>query len=87
MDKLSSPEALNLNGNIAENWRQWKQRFEIFSLTSGLSEKDAGIQAATFLHVARPEALEVYNTFSWPNPNDKNKLDKTRDARSIVGRA
>ena len=76
MDKLSPPEALNLDGNIAENWRRWKQRFEIFSLASGLSEKDAGIQAAAFLHVAGPEALEIYNTFSWPTADDKNKVDK-----------
>ena len=76
MDKLSPPEALNLDGNIAENWRRWKQRFEIFSLASGLSEKDAGIQAAAFLHVAGSEALEVYNTFSWPTADDKNKVDK-----------
>ena len=76
MYKLLPPEALNLNGNIAENWRRWKQRFDIFSLASGLSEKDAGVQAATFLHVAGPEALEVYNTFSWPNPDDRSKVDK-----------
>ena len=76
MDQLSPPEALNLDGNIAENWRQWKQRFEIFSLASGLSKKDAGVQAATFLHVAGPEALEVYNTFSWTTADDKNKVDK-----------
>ena len=76
MDKLSPPEALNLDGNIAENWRRWKQRFEIFSLASGLSEKDVGIQAAAFLHVAGPEALEVYNTFSLSTADDKNKVDK-----------
>ena len=80
MDKLSPPEALNLNGNIAENWRRWKQHFKIFSLASGLSEKDVGVQATTFLHMARPEALEVYNTFSWPNPDDKNKVDKIMES-------
>ena len=76
MDQLSLPEALNLDGTIADNWRRWKQRFGIFSLASGLSTKDAGIQAAAFLHVAGPEALEVYNTFSWQNADDKNKVDK-----------
>ena len=76
MDQLSPPETLNLDGNIADNWRRWKQRFEIFSLASGLSGKTAGVQAATFLHVAGPEALEVYNTFSWPTPDDKNKVDQ-----------
>ena len=76
MDQLSPPEALNLDSDIAENWRRWKQRFEIFSLASGLSEKDAGVQVATFLYVAGPEALEVNNTFSWRTAEDKNKVDK-----------
>ena len=76
MDQLSPPEVLILDGYIAENWRQWKQRFEIFSLATGLSEKDAKIRATMFLHVARPEALEVYNTFAWHSAEDKCKLDK-----------
>ena len=76
MDWLSPPEVLSLDGNIAENWRRWKQRFDIFSLASGLSGKDAKVQAATFLHVAGPEALEVYNTFTWDEDNDKSKVDK-----------
>ena len=76
MDQLSPPEVLSLDGNIAENWRRWKQRFNIFSLASGLSGKDAKVQAASFLHVAGPEDLEVYNTFTWDNADDKNKVDK-----------
>ena len=46
------------------------------SLASGLAEKATGVQAATFLHVAGLEALEVYNTFSWTTADDKNKVDK-----------
>jgi len=76
MDKLSPPEALNFDGNTADNWRRWKQRFEIFSLASGLSGKDAKIQAATFLHVAGTEALKIYNTFTWDSDKDKGKVDK-----------
>jgi len=30
----------------------------------------------TFLHVAGPEALEVYNTFTWDSDDDQNKVDK-----------
>ena len=76
MDKLTPPEALNLDGNIANNWRHWKQQFKIFSLTSGLSGKDVKIQTATFLHVVRTEALEIYNTITWETDNDKSKVDK-----------
>ena len=76
MDKLNPPETLNFDGNIAENWRRWKQRFGIFSLASGLSEKDPKIQAATFLHVAGTDALEIFNTFTWESDDDKSKVDK-----------
>ena len=31
---------------------------------------------ATFLRVAGPEALEVYNTFTWDEDNDMSKVDK-----------
>ena len=74
MEKLTPPEPLNLEAvNLSDTWRKWKQRFEVYSLASGLSEKDAKIQAATLLHVVGPEALEVYNTFTWENPGDEKK--------------
>ena len=38
--------------------------------------QDAKVQAATFLHVAGPEALEVYNTFTWDDDDDKSKVNK-----------
>jgi len=34
------------------------------------------VQAITILHVAGPDALEVYNTFTWDSNDDKNKVDK-----------
>ena len=71
-----STEKLSLDGNISENWRRWKQHCDIFSLASGLSGKVAKVQAATFLHIAGPEALEVYNTFTWDDNHDKSKVNK-----------
>ena len=48
----------------------------MFSLASGLSKKGEKVQAATLLHVAGPEALEVYNTFTCDDESDKNKAKK-----------
>ena len=76
MDELSPPGVLSLDRYITEKWRRWKQSFDIFSLASSLSGKDAKVQAATFLHAAGPEALEVYNTFTWDDDNDKSKVNK-----------
>ena len=65
MDKLSPPEQMSFKGNVAENWCKWKQCFELFLAASRLSEKDDKVQSATLLHVASPDALEIYNTFAW----------------------
>ena len=69
---LMPPDALDLDGsNVSDTWRKWKQNFELFSLASRLSLKDEGIQSATLLHMVGLDALEVYNTFSWENEEDK----------------
>ena len=76
MDRLTPPEVLDLDGtNFADSWRQWKQRFELISLATGLTSKDAKIQSATLLHVIGPAAFEVYNTFTWENEEDKQKVE------------
>ena len=76
MEQLNPPEPLDLDSsNLANTWRQWRQRFELFSLASGLSSKGAKIQAATLLHVIGPAALEVYNTFTWLDDDDKQKIE------------
>ena len=40
MDKLQPPSALVLTGNLAENWRRFKQQFQIYEVASGLARKD-----------------------------------------------
>ena len=44
-------------------------------LASGLSLKDAKIQAATLLHMIGPFALEIYNIFTWENEGDEKKVE------------
>ena len=45
-------------------------------MASGLTKKEAKVQAATFPHVTGADALEVYNTSTWENDEDKSKTDK-----------
>ena len=79
MEQFNPPETeLRDGSNPANMWRQWRQRFELFLLASGLSLKDTKIQSATLaanlLHMIGPAALEVYNTFMWANDDDKQRL-------------
>ncbi len=58
------------------NWRRWKQRFEVYMVASGKDAKSDEVKAATFLHLAGPDALEVFNTFSFDTAGDEKKLGK-----------
>ena len=76
MEQFQLPEPLSLQGNLAENWWRWKQRFEVYMVASGENSKGDEVKAATFLQRAGPEALEVFNTLSFDNTCDEKKLDK-----------
>jgi hypothetical protein len=51
MDELDPPKSLIVTGNLAENWRRFKQQFEIYLIASGLDEKDGKVQAMALLHL------------------------------------
>ena len=74
MAQFQPPPNLSLQGNLAENWRSWIQRFDIFCIASGIAEKDEKVQCATFLHVAGEEAIKVSNTFVFAE-EEVNKID------------
>ncbi|XP_064472560.1 uncharacterized protein K02A2.6-like isoform X1 [Ornithodoros turicata] len=66
MDGLRPPDALVLSGNVAENWRKFQQRLEFYleaTEVEGKARSDKK-KIATLLHVAGPEAVEVFNTFT-----------------------
>ena len=46
MDKLPALKPLKLEGNLAENWRRWKQRYELFMTATEASKKSAKIQSS-----------------------------------------
>lgn len=73
MAQLKPPPNLSLEGNLAENWRTWLQRYELFAVASGVAEKSEGVQCATFLHVAGEEAIKVSNTFVFADA-ERNKI-------------
>lgn len=79
MEQLKPPLHLSMEGNLAENFKEWIQGFDIYLTASGIGEKDEKIQVATFLHVTSIEARQVYNTFGISD-DDANKIDvlKTR---------
>ena len=72
---LSQPAPLDLSGNVAENWKRFKQRFELYNVASGTSTKDEKLQTSLLLHVIGDTALDIYNTFTFDR-GDELKLGK-----------
>ena len=72
--QLKPPTGLQLTGNLSENWRKFKQRFEIYSIALGLNEKAEEIQGASLLYLVGEEAFGVFNTFQFAAEDDKNKI-------------
>ena len=64
-ESIAQPNALNLTGNIAENWRYFKQEFELYLVAAGLDTKPDKQKIALLLHVAKKPAIDVYNTFTF----------------------
>lgn len=63
MDCLPPPEPLVLTNTPADNWKKFRQRIELYFKATETNKKRTPAQkAAIFLHVAGPEAIEVFNT-------------------------
>lgn len=74
MDSFHKPSALSLDGNTSENWRRFKQQFDIYLTASGKGNKADEVKIAILLNFAE-DAIEVFNTFQFAE-GDKHKLDK-----------
>lgn len=48
MDYIRKVDLLNLDGNISENWRVFKQNFDIFAIAAELSKKTEAVRIAFF---------------------------------------
>ena len=51
------PEYLSLQGNPAENWRRWRQRFELYLTAKEADKKSDATKIAMLLSAIGPEAL------------------------------
>ncbi|XP_076301590.1 uncharacterized protein LOC143220074 [Lasioglossum baleicum] len=75
MDGINKPEPLQLEGNLAENWRRFKRDFDLFMIATGRRAKAKAVQAATLLNLVGSEALEVFETLGIPE-EDKEDPEK-----------
>lgn len=73
------PVGLSLDGNVAENWRKFKQQFQIYMKASGSEKKESDVKVAIFLNAVGEEGIELFNTFDL-SEGDQNDYDKVVNA-------
>ena len=72
------PRALNVTApNMAEEWKNWLQRYDIFFTAVEGHKKSDSVQVAMFLSCIGEEALHIYNTFTMTD-DERNKMAAVR---------
>ncbi|XP_072380845.1 uncharacterized protein [Diabrotica undecimpunctata] len=56
------PNPLSFEGNVAENFKRFKQSFEIYLMASGKSGKSDEVKVAILLNLIGEEGIEIYNS-------------------------
>lgn len=56
---------MRMGGNIDENWKLWRCRFENFLLPGEINKKDESTQCAQVLHFVDEEGFKIYTTFQF----------------------
>lgn len=64
---------MQLTGNLKENWRKWRQYFEIYCVATEIEKKAEKVKCAILLHYIGEECIDIYNTFGL-SP-DEQKVD------------
>ena len=78
---LLAPKELSLKKttNPSSEWKRFRQDWENFEIASDTCAKSDKVRVATFLNLAGRDAVEVYNTFSWDNDDDKHLIANVVD--------
>ena len=72
---FAKPSPLILEGNVTENWRRFKQKFEIYLVASGHEKKTKKEKTCILLNLAGEQAIEIYNTFAYVEEESEEDVD------------
>ena len=75
MDRCKPPKPLNLDGNLQQNWKSWRQDFILFMAATKYDEKPDNVKSSLLLDCISERAREVCNTFKFSTTADSMKLE------------
>lgn len=73
--EFRSPKEMSFDDNIAEQWKEWYQQFNIFLIASGKNDETDERKINILLNLIGPQGIKIYNNFKKP----KKTTDITYD--------
>ena len=70
------PSHLSLTGNLAKNWRNWRQTWQAYETITSLTERPHKYRVATFITCIGPDAIEIHNGLPFQSEEEKENMDK-----------
>lgn len=71
MDYVKKVNNLSLHGNLSENWKRFKQNYDIFEEAAGINNQTQSVRVASFLNTIGEDALELFNNFDMSDEDRK----------------
>lgn len=69
---------MKMTGNLAQNWKVWKQKFNLYMYANEVNKKEEVVQCAKLLYYIGDEGVEIYNSFEFTTA-EKDKLQILMD--------
>lgn len=83
---VNPPPSLKLTDKSQDEWKIFKQQYEIFEKIVELDKKDASYQCAMFLNTVGPKGLAIYNSLDFAEGEKDNlKIIKEKFENYIIG--
>ncbi len=72
---IPPPPKLELKGDLAHNWKRWRQIWDSFEVMTRINQGNQGFRLAAFITYVGPEALDIYNGLPFETPEDAQNMD------------
>ena len=80
MEYLKPVEPLNITStDVYSEWKDWQDTFNMYTIASGLGEKDEKIILNTMLYMMGSAASKVFKLMTFPEGKNKDKVEDVVD--------
>ena len=55
------PPRLELHGNLAQNWTEWRQVWTAYEIVTNVAAQSSPFRVAAFITCIGPDALDIHN--------------------------